>query len=274
MSGASFKDLEHAGWSSRAADYDVHFAPVTEQAIGPLLDAAAADWRDLRALDICTGTGKAAGAAAARGATVEGVDFAEPMVAVARRNYPAVAFSQGDAERLPYPDGGFDVAICAFGLLHLADADAALREAFRVLKPGGRFAYATWAPPRRGFDLQRLVGKAIEQHGKADAALPPAPPTFRFADREEAGQALAAAGFGDLAWSERIAVWRGADGAAVIDLIYKGIVRTPMLIDAQAAADRERILAAIAEGAEAYRKDGGQIELRWPYVAAVAVKPA
>jgi len=273
MSGASFKDLEHAGWSSRAADYDLHFAPVTEQAIGPLLDAAAADWRGLRALDICTGTGKAAGAAAARGAAAEGVDFAEPMVAVAKRNFPTLAFRQGDAERLPYPDGGFDVAVCAFGLLHLADADAALHEACRVLRPGGRFAYATWAPPGKGFDLQRLVGKAIERHGRLDAPMPPAPPTFRFADPEQARSALAAAGFADLAWAERTALWRGADGAAVIDLIYKGIVRTPMLIDAQAPAARAAILAAIAEGAEAYRKDGA-IELRWPYVTAVAVKPA
>jgi SAM-dependent methyltransferase len=273
MTAATFKDLEHAGWSSRAAGYDVHFAPVTQQAIGPLIDAAAADWRGLRVLDICAGTGHAAGLAAARGATAEGVDFAQPMVEVARRNYPAVTFRQGDAERLPYPDAGFDVAVCAFGLLHLADADAALREAFRILRPGGRFAYATWTPPGKGFDLQRLVGRAIERHGRMDAPLPPAPPTFRFADPAEAERALEAAGFAAVACADGVALWRGADGAAVIDLIYKGVVRTPMLIDHQEPKVRGRILAAIAADAEAYRKNGA-IELRWPYVIATAVKPA
>ena len=105
-----------------------------------------------------------------------------------------------------------------------------------------------------------------------DAALPPAPPTFRFADPEEAKCALEAAGFADVACREGVALWRGPDGAAVIDLIYKGVVRTPMLIDHQEPEARERILAAVVEGAEAYRKDGA-IELRWPYLLVACHKP-
>ena len=273
MSDPTFKELEHAGWSDRAAGYDLHFAPVTRQAMEPLLDALAAEWRGARFLDICSGTGHLAGLAAARGAEATGVDFAAPMVAVAERNFPGVTFRQGDAERLALPDGGFDAAACAFGLLHLAEPDAALAEAFRVLRPGGRFAYATWTPPDKGFDLQRLVGRALKKHGRLDAPLPPAPPTFRFADPAEAEAALAKAGFAEIAFTEGTALWRGADGAAVVDLIYKGIVRTPMLIDGQEPAARERILAAVAEDAESFRKDGA-IELRWPYLLATARRPA
>ena len=68
-------------------------------------------------------------------------------------------------------------------------------------------------------------------------------------------------------------MWNGPDGQAVLDLIYKGIVRTPMLIDAQPAAAAERIRAAIVKGAETYRK-GAIIELSWPYLLVMATKPS
>jgi hypothetical protein len=66
-------------------------------------------------------------------------------------------------------------------------------------------------------------------------------------------------------------VWIGSNGQAVLDLIYKGIVRTPMLIDAQPVAAAERVRSAIVNGAEAYRK-GAVIELSWPYLLVTATK--
>ena len=77
-----------------------------------------------RFLDISTGTGHLAAAAAERGAIAEGLDFAEPMVAKSRENYPGLAFALGDAERPPHGAARFDVAACAFGPLHFEDADA------------------------------------------------------------------------------------------------------------------------------------------------------
>ena len=62
----------------------------------------------VRLLDIATGPGYVAAAAAARGARAVGLDFAAPMVAHARTMNPAVEFQEGGAEALPFPDHSFD----------------------------------------------------------------------------------------------------------------------------------------------------------------------
>ncbi len=271
MAGETFREVEYQAWAAKAAGYDDWFAPVTRQAIAPLLDALAGDYSQKSFLDICCGTGHLAAAAAERGARAEGVDFAEPMVEVARRNYPVLVFRQGDAEQLPYPAGAFDFAANAFGLWHLGDPPKSFREAYRVLKAGGRFAFSTWLPPERGLDLWKIVIPAIEQHGTMEVALPASPPPFRFADPKESESVLGEIGFGEVQAEERRAVWSGGGAQDVLDLIYKGIVRAPLLIEAQAPEAKTRIQAAIAERAEAFRR-GVRIELGFPYLLVTATR--
>ena len=66
----------------------------------------------------------------------------------------------------------------AFGLPHISNADKAAAEAHRVLKPGGRFAYASWcvASACIGFSM---VYDAARSHGSLDVGLPPGPIFFR-----------------------------------------------------------------------------------------------
>ncbi len=113
------------------------------------------------ALDLCCGTGDIAFALAAAGARVTGVDFSEPMLAVARRRATRLErahgprprlpeFLQGDALALPFPDATFDIVTIAYGLRNLADIHAGLSEMARVTRPGGRLVVLDFGrPPNR-----------------------------------------------------------------------------------------------------------------------------
>jgi demethylmenaquinone methyltransferase/2-methoxy-6-polyprenyl-1,4-benzoquinol methylase len=106
-----------------------------------------------RALDVCCGTGDVALALARTGATVTGLDFSAPMLAVASRRAagasdgPRVEFRQGDALRLPFPDRSFDAVTISYGLRNLADLAGGLREMWRVAKPGGRLLVLDFGKP-------------------------------------------------------------------------------------------------------------------------------
>jgi SAM-dependent methyltransferase len=265
---SSFKNLEQAGWTEKASDYDKLFSRISDQAIGPLLDAIG-DIGQRTLLDVACGTGALAAAAVSRGACVTGIDFAPTMIEIARSKVAGVEFWVGDAEALDLPARTFDAAICSFGLWHMAEPDKALAEFARVLKVGGAFAYTTWLPPEQGWDMLDIVVKAVQAHGKMAVDLPPAPPPFRFADEAEAERALMANGFGTPSFRKETALWRGSTGADLLDLIYRALVRAPMLIDAQTPGAREAIKRQIVASAEAMRY-GGRITMRWPYLVVSA----
>ncbi|MGB9141496.1 MAG: methyltransferase domain-containing protein [Aestuariivirga sp.] len=267
----SFKDLEQSGWTQKASAYDAHFAAIADQAIEPILDSVG-DVAGRDVLDICCGTGHLAGAVAARGGRVTGIDFAPTMIEIARLKVAGANFQVGNAEALKFPNQSFDVAMCSFGLWHMSEPDMALAEAARVLKTDGIYAYTTWLPPQQGWDMFDLLTKAVHAHGTMDVDLPQAPPPFRFADESEAQRTLVAHGFRNISFEKRTAIWTGTTGEQLLALIYKAIVRAPMIIEAQTPEARDAIKHAIASAAEAMRVDG-VITMRWPYLLASARLP-
>jgi demethylmenaquinone methyltransferase/2-methoxy-6-polyprenyl-1,4-benzoquinol methylase len=78
------------------------------------------------------------------------VDYNAEMVAAGRDRGldPAIAWCVGDAQALPLPDGCADAYVIAFGIRNVTDIPSALREARRVLKPGGRFLCLEFSHPQ------------------------------------------------------------------------------------------------------------------------------
>jgi ubiquinone/menaquinone biosynthesis C-methylase UbiE len=160
----SFREFEHSGWQGIPEQYHQAFGELTTQSIEPLLDAAGVK-AGTKVIDVASGPGYVAAAAARRGATVIGVDFSAAMVAEAQRRNPEIEFREGDAEQLPLGDAFFDAAVMNFGILHLARPDQALAEACRVLCTDGRFGFTAWAKPEEavgfGIVLRSIAATAI-----------------------------------------------------------------------------------------------------------------
>lgn len=118
-----------------------------------------------RVLDVGCGTGIAAAAAHASGADVVGLDGAPGMIAIARRDVPAVDFQVGDFNALPFQDGAFDAIISSHALLFAEDRTAALREWRRVCRSGGRLSLSVPGPEER--TPGTLYAEVYRVHGVA-----------------------------------------------------------------------------------------------------------
>jgi SAM-dependent methyltransferase len=267
----TFKELEHGGWMEKAVAYDSFFALVTNQAIDAILDSFGT-LRGKRLLDLGCGTGHLAAAAAKRGAEAEGIDFASAMIEAAAANYPEVKFAEGDAEDLPFEDQCFDCVACSFGLLHMQHPEKVMEEAYRVLRRDGRYTFTVWCSPEQGSDFFGLVQAAIQAHGTLDVGLPPAPPFFRFASVEECQKTLTRVGFISISTAKIPLTWYGRTPQDLLDLIYKSVVRTPMILERQTTEARERIHQAILTGAERYRA-GDKLAIPIPALMISATKP-
>ena len=223
-----------------------------------------------RVLDVATGAGYVAGAAADMGAMPTGLDFAQAQVELARQVHPEVEFRQGDAQDLPFESGTFDAVVMGFGMTHLPDPEKAALEARRVLRSGGAFACTVWAPPSPGEGFG-IVLSAIDEHGGPDPKLPAAPPYFRFADECEVEGILASAGFAGISTDVIPQFWRHTTPDESFDAFNKGAVRATAMLRSQPESVRETVRRQVREEVTKL-KSGGEYVVPVPAALSVGFK--
>ena len=187
-------------------NYDRYLGPIFFHGYADDLAARLTVAPGMRVLETACGTGivtrRLADRIRGHGSLVA-TDLNEAMLAHGRANLPAgaglVEWQQADATKLPFPDGSFDVVLCQFGLMFFPDKAAGVREAFRVLRPGGRYLFNVW---------DAIVHNPIARiaHETAATFFPADPPTFykvpfSLHDPEPLRALLAQAGFGEIAWT-------------------------------------------------------------------------
>jgi ubiquinone/menaquinone biosynthesis C-methylase UbiE len=114
-----------------------------------------------------------------------------------RRGITNVQFRQCVADSLPFADSSFDVVVSRLGVMLFPDPAGAMREMLRVLKPGGRLAFAVWGKSEVN-PFCHLVTRVMDQHVKSPDADPDAPNAFRFAEPGKLTRVMTEAGAVDV----------------------------------------------------------------------------
>ena len=146
-------------------------------------------------LDLAGGTGDLAEAVAARGARVIATDLSPAMVdAARRRGIEGAEHRVMDMQAIDLPDASVDAVVCRYGYMLVPDPALALRETRRVLRPGGRLAFATWAPAKRN-PWATAYGPVLIERGLQEPPKPGEPGQFSLADPGQIEELVRAAGF-------------------------------------------------------------------------------
>jgi SAM-dependent methyltransferase len=264
-----FDAYERELWAGRAAAYQRGFARLTAHTVEALLDAAGVE-AGTRLLDVGTGPGVVAGAAAARGARVTAIDADPGMAEAAARNVPELDVRVAVLPDLPLNDEEFDAVTGNFVINAVGRPEAALRELNRVLRGEGRLALTCWRyPPAPAVGLG---GEIIEAAGVPWPDDIPVPPFREFSSPGAFRALLEGTGFTDatareLRWEHQV------DPEQWWSEVYLARVGTNgLVIMRQDAATVARIKAEFDRLVAQYAVDGGQVALPAAAVLASATR--
>jgi SAM-dependent methyltransferase len=252
-----FARFEHGGWERVADKYDSVWSSLTRQFIPHLINALGVS-TEMSVLDVACGPGYVSAAVKKLGANPTGIDFSRKMVAIARSMFPEVTFREGDAQELPFTDASFDRVLMNFGLLHLSQPEKACAEAFRVLRPRGKFGFTIWAELHEN-PGGKIVNDAIEAHGDPNVEMPEGPSKFLYADRQECRKILERDGFDGqcMIFETRLVEWNVPTPRYLFEAERDAGVRTAGLLARHPSDKLHAIMRAIEADVRRYAKGAG-----------------
>jgi SAM-dependent methyltransferase len=217
-----FREHLHQEWTGDRTvaawrKWHAQIAAFTRGATDAILEAAQLR-SGMRVLDLASGVGDPALSLArevAPSGQVTATDLGPGMISLAeelarKKSITNIEFHEASAESLPFADKSYDVLTCRFGVMFFPDLPKALRECYRVLKPGGRAAFVAWGKKEQPF-FTTTAGIVLKH-----VPVPPPPPDpdapslFMFGDRDRLRRALEAAGFNNVHEEDRIVAGRWA----------------------------------------------------------------
>ena len=183
-------------------------------------------------------------------ATIAATDLNEGMLNQARLNLGPVhgiTWQTADATALPFPDRTFDTVVCQFGVMFFPDKPRAMREAFRVLKPGGQWLFNVWDSLAVN-PVTRVVHETVASHFETNPPNFYALVPFGFHDVATIRSLIDAAGFQDVVIDT---VELESSGPSA-EHVAKGLVcGSPLLLGIkERGGDPEAITTAVAERLE------------------------
>ena len=165
-------EMGERAWAADAPSWGVWAAPEADLQLLP------EDMSGLDAIELGCGTGYFSAWMARRGAAVTGIDISDKQLATARRlaeeHAVRVTFREGNAEATGLPDESFDFALSEYGAAIWCDPDVWLREAHRLLRPGGRLVFLGNHPltlvttPANGAPCERVLHRPYRALTGAD----------------------------------------------------------------------------------------------------------
>jgi SAM-dependent methyltransferase len=250
------------GWRQRHDWLRKNNAPVDEWLVSHADPQPGQTW-----LDVAGGPGDLALALAERvgdGGRVIYSDFAPEMVEVARgfgAGRPNIDFRALDAERMDLDDDSVDGVGCRFGYMLMADPAAALRETRRVLRGGGRLAFAVWSTPERN-PWATIPVMTLAQRGLVPPPEPTGPGMFALGRPERIRELVGGAGFADPEIEEISFAFHYADADDLWDALVSLAGSVARAVTVLPEHELEATRAAILENVASYRKADGSYSAR------------
>ncbi len=207
-----------------------------------------------RVLDVATGSGNTALAAARRFCEVTGVDYVPALLERGRERAAAerleIAFRDGDAEKIPFADASFDVVLSTVGVMFAPDQEKAADELLRVCRPGGKIGLASWTPDGFAGEMPKVFARYV-----------PPPPGLEppaLWGTEERVRELLGGGIGDLKGVRRTFVFRYRSVDHYMEVLQTHLGPTREAFRSLDSAGRDDLLGDLADLVNRYNRSGDE----------------